>query len=317
MIIYNKSFPSSPYKSEGIPGALFAKSANGYMDEELFYTWFSQLFVPRTAHLRKRILFIDGHGSHISLRLIDLAKESNVILFCLPPHTTHLLQPLDVAVFSPLKNHFSKITDFVQIISATSNELTTVYVNKANFHLIFKEAFNRTMSIATVIAGFRKTGIYPFNKTAVKVNSPSLGRSFDLSPHHTATEPISNHPLTALANIPAHLAEILLTPDNVSKRSTRMIVTERVLTDEEWRKKIEEKENEESRKEEEKRKKKTVREEKKRLSEEMKRKKEEDKIKEKERKKKEREEKQLGKENKKKKNRKKEKITRQSQENTH
>ena len=170
------------------------------------------------------------------------------------------------------------------------------------------------MSIATVIAGFRKTGIYPFNKTAVKVNSPSLGRSFDLSPHHTATEPISNHPLTALANIPAHLAEILLTPDNVSKRSTRMIVTERVLTDEEWRKKIEEKENEESRKEEEKRKKKTVREE---ISEEMKRKKEEYKIKEKERKKKEREEKQLGKENKKKKNRKKEKITRQSQENTH
>ena len=142
MIIYNKSFPSSPYKSEGIPGALFAKSANGYMDEELFYTWFSQLFVPRTAHLRKRILFIDGHGSHISLRLIDLAKESNVILFCLPPHTTHLLQPLDVAVFSPLKNHFAKITDFVQIISTTSNELTTVYVNKTNFHLIFKEAFN-------------------------------------------------------------------------------------------------------------------------------------------------------------------------------
>ena len=108
MIIYKQSFPSSPYKAEGIPGTLYAKSTNGYMDEELFFNWFSRLFVPRTNHLGKRILFIDGHGSHISVRIIDFAGANNVILFCLPPHTTHLLQPLDVAVFSPLKKNISR-----------------------------------------------------------------------------------------------------------------------------------------------------------------------------------------------------------------
>ena len=124
MVIYKQSFPSSPYKAEGIPGALYAKSTNGYMDEELFFNWFSRLFVPRTNHLGKRILFIDGHGSHISVRIIDFARANNVTLFCLPPHTTYLLQPLDVAVFSPLKKHFSNITDFIQIISASSNDLS-------------------------------------------------------------------------------------------------------------------------------------------------------------------------------------------------
>ena len=46
--------------------------------------------------------------NHITLEVIDLACEKNVILFCLPPHTTHALQPLDVAVFKSLKDYFSK-----------------------------------------------------------------------------------------------------------------------------------------------------------------------------------------------------------------
>ena len=36
MIIYEKSFPSAPYKARGPLNALYAKFLNGYMDEELF-----------------------------------------------------------------------------------------------------------------------------------------------------------------------------------------------------------------------------------------------------------------------------------------
>ena len=96
MIIFEKSFPSSTYITQGPINALYAKSPNGYMDEELFYSWFSNSFVPHTNHLGKQILIIDGHDSHMSLKLIDSAIENNVILYCLPPHTTHFLQPLDI-----------------------------------------------------------------------------------------------------------------------------------------------------------------------------------------------------------------------------
>ena len=45
------------------------------------------------------LLVLDGHGSHDTLPIIDLALSHGIIIFCLPPHTTHKLQPLDVGVF--------------------------------------------------------------------------------------------------------------------------------------------------------------------------------------------------------------------------
>ena len=47
-------------------------------------------------------------GMPATLEVIDLAWKNDVILFCLSPHTTHALQPLDVSVFKSLKSHFSK-----------------------------------------------------------------------------------------------------------------------------------------------------------------------------------------------------------------
>jgi hypothetical protein len=38
----------------------------------------------------------------------DWAKKHNVVLFVLPPYTSHLTQPLDVGAFGPLKSMYSK-----------------------------------------------------------------------------------------------------------------------------------------------------------------------------------------------------------------
>ena len=65
MIIFKKPFPSTAYIIQGPMNVLYAKFPNGYMDEELFYSWFSNVFVPQTDHLGKRILILDGHGSHV------------------------------------------------------------------------------------------------------------------------------------------------------------------------------------------------------------------------------------------------------------
>ena len=124
-------------KLRDLLNTLYAKSLNGYMDEELFFSWF-KFFVAKTQHLDKRLLIIDGHGSHISLNVIDTARENNM-LYCLPPHTTHILQPLDVSLYKPLKNHFSRITDFIILASVTLNE--KVLINKTNFHVVFLRSF--------------------------------------------------------------------------------------------------------------------------------------------------------------------------------
>ena len=45
---------------------------------------------------------------HININVIDICRENDVILFCLPPYTMHALQPLDVSVFKSLKDSFAK-----------------------------------------------------------------------------------------------------------------------------------------------------------------------------------------------------------------
>ena len=106
MIIYPKAFPGGAYTFRGPDDAVYAKSESGWVDSELFYAWMQKKNLVHAVHQRPVFLLVDGLSSHMTLDLIDLARENNIILFCLPPHTTHLLQPLDVSVFKSLKDHF-------------------------------------------------------------------------------------------------------------------------------------------------------------------------------------------------------------------
>ena len=74
--------------------------------------WFKKMFLPAVQHLSPQprvILFVYGHHSHMSLELIELAREKGVHLICFPPHMTHILQPLDVSVYHPLKQSWAAV----------------------------------------------------------------------------------------------------------------------------------------------------------------------------------------------------------------
>ena len=96
--------------SGGPKGALYGTSENGWMDTNLFASWFKQGFIKWTAGSPRSLLLIyDGHMSHISLEVVDVAIKNQVHLLCLSPHCSHLLQPLDVGVFKPLKDQWRKL----------------------------------------------------------------------------------------------------------------------------------------------------------------------------------------------------------------
>lgn len=58
------------------------------------------------------LLIVDGYGSHSTIPfIIYQVTKSKIILFCLPPHSTHLPQPLDVGIFQPFKHYHPSAID--------------------------------------------------------------------------------------------------------------------------------------------------------------------------------------------------------------
>ena len=130
--IFASFYPSGPYACEGPEGALYSVSESSCMDSELFYGFLNQLFIPRTRHISgPKLLMLDGHGSHLDIKSIDLCRNYFVHMYCLPPHATHIFQPLDAVIFHPLKTHFSRLTQQVKL--ATLHWKNLINCNKTNF----------------------------------------------------------------------------------------------------------------------------------------------------------------------------------------
>ncbi|KIJ25534.1 hypothetical protein M422DRAFT_96086, partial [Sphaerobolus stellatus SS14] len=93
------------HAAEGI--GCFSQSVNRWTDNFICNQWFEKTFIPFVKGCNisgKPILLIsEGHQSHETPEMHALAFNNCIILYYLPPKTTHKLQPLDVGVFGPLQ----------------------------------------------------------------------------------------------------------------------------------------------------------------------------------------------------------------------
>ena len=82
---------------------------------------------------------MDGHTSHINVAISDFARDKNIILYMFPPHASHLLQPLDVAVYGPLKNFWNDTHD------AFGKEFRGLHMTCQHFFKVFDKAWKRAV----------------------------------------------------------------------------------------------------------------------------------------------------------------------------
>ncbi|KAH3817589.1 hypothetical protein DPMN_119128 [Dreissena polymorpha] len=86
------------------------------------------------------------------------ARSKNLHVFCLSAHSSHLLQPLDVAVFGPFKRYnYSECATFVK---ENISKADTRY----DMARIACKAYLKTMSPWCIVSAFKKTGVVPLNK---------------------------------------------------------------------------------------------------------------------------------------------------------
>ena len=99
MMVYPRKNKVPDNVREGcVSNTLFVHSDSGWINADLFLEWF-KFFINNIPPTRPVVLIQDGHSSHVSIELVELACENNIHLLCLPSHTSHILQPLDIGCF--------------------------------------------------------------------------------------------------------------------------------------------------------------------------------------------------------------------------
>ena len=107
-----------------------------------------------------RILIFDGYESHLSWPVIQYALAEKVIPVCLPAHTSHLLQPLDVGLFGPVQHAYG------QEVTRLS-QLGMTHISKLDFLDILANARARAYTPENIAGAWRDAGIEPYNPSNV------------------------------------------------------------------------------------------------------------------------------------------------------
>ena len=160
-VVYKGLHLYSTWMKGGPPGTTYGCTPSGWMTDTIFESWFTKVFIPKVEPLSKPVLLTyDGHNSHLTYATVKAAIENNIIILCLPPNTSHALQPLDVAVFSPMK------VAWRQVLRKWSRESRLKNVDKSVFPYLLTNLW-AYVNEEHAIAGFRGSGLYPVDRQAV------------------------------------------------------------------------------------------------------------------------------------------------------
>ena len=162
----------------------FTATDNGWTTDKTALEWLEKVFIPQTAPRdhSARLLILDGHGSHETTDFLWKCLEHNIYLLFLPAHTSHILQPLDLTVFSALKRAYRKeLQKLNSLIDSTP-------IGKRNFLVCYYKARQESITPSNIKAGWRTTGLWPVS-VAKPLMSPLLLENSNKSTDPTLPKP--------------------------------------------------------------------------------------------------------------------------------
>lgn len=139
-----------------------ATSPSGYSNDQLAYAYL--LHFDEWSSRRQvgvwRLLIFDDFGSHLTKEFIDYCDNKKIIPFGLPPHTSHLLQPLDVGVFQPFKYYHKEAAEMATRTGCTN-------FNKVEFLNAIHNIRAKTFQKSIILSAWEQSGLIPFNPVLV------------------------------------------------------------------------------------------------------------------------------------------------------
>jgi hypothetical protein len=105
-------------------------------------------------------LILDGHESHHSADFKRHCEDNKVMTLCMPAHSSHLFQPLDIGCFGPLKKAYGREINHLIRRSIT-------HISKTEFLSAFYAAFQATMTEKNIKGPFKGAISVSFNPESV------------------------------------------------------------------------------------------------------------------------------------------------------
>jgi hypothetical protein len=163
MITFKGAYHLRKYFKNDMDGnILFSRSDSGFVNDKLTLKWLKHFdrFTKSRTKGRYRLLVFDGYGSHITQDFLEYCWQNHIRPFQLPPHSTHLTQPLDVGSFLKFKYEFKACLREEVFYGATE-------ITKTDFFSLFNKFSSRTFTPKLCASSFTKTGLIPLNPVIV------------------------------------------------------------------------------------------------------------------------------------------------------
>ena len=141
------------------------------MNSDLFLDWLKHFVHHVKPSAEDPVLLIaDNHSTHCSLPAILYCRENHITFLTLPPHASHVIQPLDKGFYGPLKTAYAAEAEKWLV------QHPGQVIKLTDLAGIFKEAYSSTAKVKLAEKAFQVTGIEPFDPDVIddELFAPSL-----------------------------------------------------------------------------------------------------------------------------------------------
>jgi hypothetical protein len=142
---------------------------------------------------------LDGHGSHLTPKFDEICDKNNIIPICMPAHSSHLLQPLDIGYFAVLKRSYGRLIE-------TKMRLGVSHIEKLDFLEVYPYARIEAYKSENIINSFGAADLVPFSPDRViskldiclRTPTPPPSRGSESSRNFTPKTPFTEKQLTPI-----------------------------------------------------------------------------------------------------------------------
>lgn len=130
----------------------------GWMEEKDFEKFLRHFHAHSKCSIEKPVLLLlDQRSLHLSIESLNYTKGNGIVMLSFPQYCSHKLQPLDRTIFELLKEHVNSASN--AWVLNNPNHTMNIY----NIPEVIAVAYPFVMTPTNIQAGFKCTGIFPYN----------------------------------------------------------------------------------------------------------------------------------------------------------